>query len=701
MLSKRGRKAFVLLLAGTLTVCGTGAPRLGVKAAADISLLCGSDISHMFNSDEDNTWLFAGGVETQGRFEEIRGTRNFVGQFEEYIRWTKASKSELQRQRYMINVGKAGQDIVTFEKKLDGYISSLSPKAVAYLIGEEDYSKGDAGIEDFKKALTSVIEKALAMKENGGYAVIQLPHAVKNTSAAANIKKYVEAAKAVVTVMDASKRPRVVLVDHYTQTDNDDFKNNKLTEDDRLNADGHYEIAKQLAEKTEGMSATFPTLSKWTEEAGPDEYLDKAPSVTATANGLNVTIPADVAGDKWNYTVTADGTEISGIGTGASFVIDSLPAGEAYELEVKSADGTRQLHTVCGTITAGNQGGNEELSDMQQAIVDKVEGKKPLTWLFMGDSITHAALWTNGYDGIAQIMEKYVREDLGRSDDIFINTGNSGATSGVENRNSTLANIEQRLTKYKPDIVVLMIGTNDAGAGATNESYKANLEAIVKKIKETNPDAAIVFRSPTPAKTGNYNSKIEGGYLDAMKSVAEANGILYIDQYTDWKEEFDTYPYLWGGDYYFGSKTKADNLHPGAAGQLKLAKQFIAACGLNTDTEIADLSYEFKCTETQNENLPGVFIFQDEIQVTRNGLQELLGGGEIIGDYTVVLTDGMTNRTYTKTAGVDEQTVVISDLPMDRTYTMTVTVNMAGGEAKHVTFAAQHITLYKNTNVAF
>lgn len=151
----------------------------------------------------------------------------------------------------------------------------------------------------------------------------------------------------------------------------------------------------------------------------------------------------------------------------------------------------------------------------------------------------------------------------------------------------------------------------------------------------------------------------------------------------------------------FGSKTKADNLHPGAAGQLRLAKQFIAACGLNTDTEIANLSYEFKCTETQNENLPGVFIFQDEIQVTRNGLQELLGGGEIIGDYTVVLTDGMTNRTYTKTAGVDEQTVVISDLPMDRTYTMTVTVNMAGGEAKHVTFAAQHITLYKNTNVAF
>ena len=87
----------------------------------------GAGISDMFNGDEDNTWLFAGGAEAQGRFAEVGGVRNYVGQFEEYIRWVKASvSSEIwKRQRYTINVGRAGQDIEAFEEKLDGYIDSL------------------------------------------------------------------------------------------------------------------------------------------------------------------------------------------------------------------------------------------------------------------------------------------------------------------------------------------------------------------------------------------------------------------------------------------------------------------------------------------------------------------------------------------------------------------------------------------------
>ena len=652
-------------------------------SAADITLLySGTAISNMFNSDPDNTWLFAGGVETQGRFAEIRGARNFVGQFEEYIRWTKATSNETLRQRYMVNVGKAGQDVVTFETKLDDYILSLKPKAVDYMIGKEDYSKGDAGIEPFKTALTSVIEKALAMKDNGGYAVIQLPHAVKDAEAAANIEKYIDAAKTVIAAVDSSKLSRVVMVDHYTQTNNDTFKNGKLTEDDLLNADGHYEIAKQLATRTEGMSGNFPTLTKWTEKAAPDTYINKTPTVAAAANSLNVTIPADVTGDSWKYMVTVNGTEISGTGTGASFAIENLPAGGAYKLIVQSADGKRQMNPVYGTVAADEQGGSAELSALQQTLAEKVNGTTPLTWLFMGDSITHAALWTNGYDGIAQSVEKYVREDLGRTDDIIINTGNSSATT-----TSTIANIEQRLKKYQPDIVAVMLGTNDTGS-LSNEAYKTNLETIVAAIKEVNPNAFIVFRSPTPANGGAYNTKIEGGYLDAMKTVAEANGILYIDQYTDWKAELDTYSYLFGNTYYYGNY-----LHPGAAGQLHMAQQFITECGLNTNTQIANLSYQFSYTETQNTGKPVISATQNEISVSKSNLQELLGSGQSIGEYTVTLTDKTTNRTYTKSSGLNGEQVTIADLPTDTTYTVAVTANIAGSTAKHVTFAAQDVAL--------
>lgn len=104
------------------------------------------------------------------------------------------------------------------------------------------------------------------------------------------------------------------------------------------------------------MSGNFPTLTKWTEKAAPDTYINKAPTVAAAANSLNVTIPADVTGDSWKYMVTVNGTEISGTGTGASFAIENLPAGGAYKLIVQSADGKRQMNPVYGTVAADEQG---------------------------------------------------------------------------------------------------------------------------------------------------------------------------------------------------------------------------------------------------------------------------------------------------------------------------------------------------------
>jgi len=50
----------------------------------DISL--GSQISNMFNDDVDNTWLFVGGEEVQGSYNQVQGMRNYVSHFEEYIR---------------------------------------------------------------------------------------------------------------------------------------------------------------------------------------------------------------------------------------------------------------------------------------------------------------------------------------------------------------------------------------------------------------------------------------------------------------------------------------------------------------------------------------------------------------------------------------------------------------------------------------
>ena len=51
----------------------------------------GAAISEMFQNEYgDNSWVFTGGEAVQGGFSQTRGVRNYVGQFEEYVRWTKS-----------------------------------------------------------------------------------------------------------------------------------------------------------------------------------------------------------------------------------------------------------------------------------------------------------------------------------------------------------------------------------------------------------------------------------------------------------------------------------------------------------------------------------------------------------------------------------------------------------------------------------
>ena len=140
-------------------------------------------------------------------------------------------------------------------------------------------------------------------------------------------------------------------------------------------------------------------------------------------------------------------------------------------------------------------------------------------------SITHAALWTKGYDGIAQTFEKYLKDEMGRASDTVINTAVSGATT-----TSTLNNIEQRLEKYTPDVVSIMLGTNDAATGGlTADIYKKNLETIIEKIRNKNKDAVIILRTPTPMwNTGSREANIPQ-YIAKMKQVADEQNLIYID----------------------------------------------------------------------------------------------------------------------------------------------------------------------------
>lgn len=211
-----------------------------------------------------------------------------------------------------------------------------------------------------------------------------------------------------------------------------------------------------------------------------------------------------------------------------------------------------------------------------------------LTWLFMGDSITHGSAYSLGQDTIAQSFEKYLRDDLKRTNDIVVNTAVSGATIDVSG-SSTLATINERLNSYSPDIVSIMLGTNDSTVLSV-EQYRAQLQTLINKAKAKTD--IVVLRSPLPTQWDRDARCRE--YTQVMKEVASEMDCIFIDQYTPFHNVVGKYPYMYQDQYFvYGDNCvfgQGKALHPGANGHLMMTKQFIEGIGiLDEDTFIPNL----------------------------------------------------------------------------------------------------------------
>ncbi len=660
-------------------------------------LTSGSAVGEMFQAEYgDNSWVFTGGEAVQGGFAQTRGVRNYVGQFEEYVRWTKAG-NENGRQRYTINTGKAGQTLKDVVDNYQALVADYSPKAAAYFVGKEDYQAGEAGIASFKDSLRQFINLSLGLKENGkGFAVIQKPFAVKDDAVNATIMLYCKAVDEVVKEYEgeSEKLDRIVVVDHFTQTNQDDFKNNKLQDGQTLNGAGHFEIGKQFSAATIKTTDNYPgngVALNLKEEKQPDVYLNVLPVVTAENDGLHVQIP-ETNKSSWRYELSIGDKKITGSTNGNAFHITGAEPGKEYLLKCISSDETTQLQTVTGKTEAGNVGSAyaQVLDENQKALAAKLKEKNKMTWLFMGDSITHAALWTKGYDGIAQTFEKYLKDEMGRTSDTVINTAVSGATT-----TSTLNNIEQRLEKYTPDVVSIMLGTNDAATGGlTADIYKKNLETIIEKIRNKNKDAVIILRTPTPMwNTGSREANIPQ-YIAKMKQVADEQNLIYIDQYTELQKAFNDYGWLKNNTVLYGN-----NLHPGANGHLLMTRHFLKGCGLwKEDSAIANLFYEMPINEETSEITPEVIKTPNRIGVSLEKLKE--DSKSQIGAVHLKAVSKASGQTYETDAEAGEKLIVLKNLPENQKYEVEVSAWLKDRAEKTV-FQKQEIELNNTLEEAF
>lgn len=690
----QGEISHVIITSETLT----DADAIAIsKPETSGEIASGSAVGEMFQIQYgDNSWVFTGGEAVQGGFGQTRGVRNYVGQFEEYVRWTKAG-NENGRQRYTINTGKAGQTLKDVVDNYQTLVADYSPKAAAYLVGKEDYQAGEAGIASFQDSLRQFINLSLGLKENGkGFAVIQKPFAVKDDAVNATIMLYCKAVDEVVKEYEdeSEKLDRIVVVDHFAQTNQDDFKNNKLKDGQTLNAAGHFEIGKQFSAATIKTTDSYPgngvTLNL-KEEEQPDVYLNVLPVVTAENAGLHVQIP-ETNETSWRYELSIGDKKITGSADGNTFTITGAESGKEYLFKCISSDGTTQLQTVTGKTEAGNVGiaYGQTLDEKQKALSEKLKEKDKMTWLFMGDSITHAALWTKGYDGIAQTFEKYLKDEMGRASDTVINTAVSGATT-----TSTLNNIEQRLEKYTPDVVSIMLGTNDAATGGlTADIYKKNLETIIEKIRNKNKDAVIILRTPTPMwNTGSREANIPQ-YIAKMKQVADEQNLIYIDQYTELQKAFNDYGWLKKDTVLFGN-----NLHPGANGHLLMTRHFLKGCGLwKEDSAIANLFYEMPINEKTSEITPEVIKTPNRIGVSLEKLKE--DSKSQIGAVHLKAVSKASGQTYETDAEAGEKLIVLKNLPENQKYEVEVSAWLKDRAEKTV-FQKQEIELNNTLEEAF
>ena len=690
----QGEISHVIITSETLT----DADAIAIsKPETSGEIASGSAVGEMFQIQYgDNSWVFTGGEAVQGGFAQTRGVRNYVGQFEEYVRWTKAG-NENGRQRYTINTGKAGQTLKDVVDNYQTLVADYSPKAAAYLVGKEDYQAGEAGIASFQDSLRQFINLSLGLKENGkGFAVIQKPFAVKDDAVNATIMLYCKAVDEVVKEYEdeSEKLDRIVVVDHFAQTNQDDFKNNKLKDGQTLNAAGHFEIGKQFSAATIKTTDSYPgngvTLNL-KEEEQPDVYLNVLPVVTAENAGLHVQIP-ETNETSWRYELSIGDKKITGSADGNTFTITGAESGKEYLFKCISSDGTTQLQTVTGKTEAGNVGiaYGQTLDEKQKALSEKLKEKDKMTWLFMGDSITHAALWTKGYDGIAQTFEKYLKDEMGRASDTVINTAVSGATT-----TSTLNNIEQRLEKYTPDVVSIMLGTNDAATGGlTADIYKKNLETIIEKIRNKNKDAVIILRTPTPMwNTGSREANIPQ-YIAKMKQVADEQNLIYIDQYTELQKAFNDYGWLKKDTVLFGN-----NLHPGANGHLLMTRHFLKGCGLwREDSAIANLFYEMPINEKTSEITPEVIKTPNRIGVSLEKLKE--DSKSQIGAVHLKAVSKASGQTYETDAEAGEKLIVLKNLPENQKYEVEVSAWLKDRAEKTV-FQKQEIELNNTLEEAF
>lgn len=189
-----------------------------------------------------------------------------------------------------------------------------------------------------------------------------------------------------------------------------------------------------------------------------------------------------------------------------------------------------------------------------------LDGDKPVTWMFAGESAASAADLAQGRRNFTDHFGERIRTELGRMLDVVINSGNTEETCS-----NLVNNLEWRVLRFHPEVVSLLLGRNDATRGATGrEEFRDSLEQIVQIVREAG--AILVLHTPNAidATRADHLSDLPS-YVDIIRDVAKSYNVPLIDHWKHWNEQKPDTESL-------RTWLSADGAQPGVYGQREMAK---------------------------------------------------------------------------------------------------------------------------------
>jgi lysophospholipase L1-like esterase len=191
----------------------------------------------------------------------------------------------------------------------------------------------------------------------------------------------------------------------------------------------------------------------------------------------------------------------------------------------------------------------------------------PLTWVFTGDSITHGAKHTHGCRTYVEHFAERVRWELGRVQDVVINTGISG-----DKADGILRTFDWRVGRFKPDVVSIMIGMNDCTRSPEKrEEFRNNLRQLIRQTRALGAVPVLHTQNITEPSAAKERGDLPA-YAAIVAEVAAEQKTVLVDHWQHWQAACKDPQVL--------KQWLNDPIHPNARGHREFAILTFHALGI-------------------------------------------------------------------------------------------------------------------------